>query len=185
MGYPVVLKAADPDLVHKSDIGAVRLNLTDPASVSTAFQVIATALGQPEAPVLVQSMADPGLELVAGVVHDPVFGSVVMLGLGGVHTEISRIGAATPPVTDTDAARCGGHCAPPWTATAANPGRHRGRGGPRDAPGSAGRGPAGLAELDLNPVLVGPTGLVAVDVKLRLAPVGFEPDAALRTLRQP
>ena len=42
-----------------------------------------------------------------------------------------------------------------------------------------------LAELDLNPVLARPDGLVAVDVKLRLAPVGFEPDAALRTLRHP
>ena len=47
MGYPVVLKAADPDLVHKSDIGAVRLNLADPASVGAAYQAIATALGQP------------------------------------------------------------------------------------------------------------------------------------------
>ena len=51
-------------------------------SVDAAYQAIATALGQPDPPVLVQPMAEPGLELVAGVVHDPVFGSVVMLGLG-------------------------------------------------------------------------------------------------------
>ena len=189
MGYPVVLKAADPDLVHKSDIGAVRLNLTDPASVSTAYQVIATALGQPEAPVLVQSMADPGLELVAGVVHDPVFGSVVMLGLGGVHTDIfadRTLGLL--PVTDTDAARMwrslraarlltGYRGQPPVdTEAVENLVMRLGRLA-EDLPE--------LAELDLNPVLVGPSGLVAVDVKLRLAAVGSEPDAALRSLRQP
>jgi acyl-CoA synthetase (NDP forming)/GNAT superfamily N-acetyltransferase len=189
LGYPVVLKAADPDLVHKTDIGAVRLNLGDPAVVEAAYQAIATAVGQPSPPVLVQPMAEAGLELVAGVVHDPVFGSVVMLGLGGVHTEIFADRALRLlPVTDTDAARM-------WRSLRAAPLLTGYRGQPaadtaavEDLMMRLGRLAEDLpelAELDLNPVLVGPRGLIAVDVKLRLAAVGFEPDAALRTLRQP
>jgi len=189
LGYPVVLKAADPDLVHKSDIGGVRLNLGDEASVGTAYQAIADALGQPSPPVLVQPMAEPGLELVAGIVHDPVFGSVVMLGLGGVHTEIfADRTLRLLPVTDTDASRM-------WRSLRAAPLLTGYRGQPavdtaavEDLVIRLGRLAEDLpelAELDLNPVLVGPSGLIAVDVKLRLAEVGFEPDAALRTLRQP
>jgi acyl-CoA synthetase (NDP forming)/GNAT superfamily N-acetyltransferase len=189
LGYPVVLKAADPDLVHKSDIGAVRLNLADQASVATAYQAIATALGQPSPPVLVQPMAEQGLELVAGVVHDPVFGSVVMLGLGGVHTEIFADRALRLlPVTDTDAARMWRSLRAARLLTG-----YRGQAAvDTDAVedlvmrlGRLAEDLPQLAELDLNPVLVGAKGLVAVDVKLRLAAIGFEPDAALRTLRQP
>jgi acyl-CoA synthetase (NDP forming)/GNAT superfamily N-acetyltransferase len=189
LGYPVVLKAADPDLVHKTDIGAVKLNLADAAAVGTAYRAIAGALGQPQPPVLVQAMSAPGLELVGGIVHDTVFGSVVMLGLGGVYTDLfaDRV-LRLPPVTDADAARM-------WRSLRAAPLLTGYRGQPavdtaavEDLVQRLGRLAEDLpevAELDLNPILVGPHGLVAVDVKLRLAPVGFEPDAALRTLRQP
>jgi acyl-CoA synthetase (NDP forming)/GNAT superfamily N-acetyltransferase len=189
LGYPVVLKAADPDLVHKSDIGAVKLNLADPAAVADAYPAIAAALGQLHPPVLVQHMGERGIELVAGIVHDPVFGSVVMLGLGGVHTDIFGDRALRLlPVTDTDAAAM-------WRSLRAAPLLTGYRGQPAvdtaavedlvERLGRLAEDLPELAELDLNPVLAGPHGLVAVDVKLRLAPVGFEPDAALRTLRQP
>ena len=106
LGYPVVLKAADPDLVHKSDIGAVRLRLADPAAVEAAYAEIATATGKPEPLVLVQPMAAGQVELVAGVVHDKVFGSLVMAGLGGVHTELFADRAfSLVPMTDRDAGR--------------------------------------------------------------------------------
>jgi acyl-CoA synthetase (NDP forming)/GNAT superfamily N-acetyltransferase len=189
LGYPVVLKAADPDLVHKSDIGAVRLNLTDPDGVGTAYRAIGSALAQAAPPVLVQPMARPGIELVAGIMHDPIFGSVVMLGLGGVHTEIFRDRALRLlPVTDTDAASMWRSlkAAPLLTGYRGQPGVDTGA--VEDLVQRLGRLAEDLpevAELDLNPVLAGPDGLVAVDVKLRLAEVGFEPDAALRTLRQP
>jgi acyl-CoA synthetase (NDP forming) len=189
LGYPVVLKAADPDLVHKSDRGAVRLNLTGAPDVEAAYRAIADALVEPAPPVLVQAMAEPGVELVAGIVHDAVFGSVVMLGLGGVHTEIFADRALRLlPVTDTDAAAM-------WRSLRAAPLLTGYRGQPSvdtaavedllQRLGRLAEDLPELAELDLNPVLARPDGLVAVDVKLRLAPVGFEPDAALRTLRHP
>jgi acyl-CoA synthetase (NDP forming) len=112
-----------------------------------------------------------------------------MLGLGGVHTEIFADRALRLlPVTDTDAARM-------WRSLRAAPLLTGYRGQPavdtaavEDLVIRLGRLAEDLpelAELDLNPVLVRPSGLTAVDVKLRLAEVGFEPDAALRTLRQP
>src|SRR5262249_14803168 len=92
-------------LAGETCLGAVKLNLADPAAVADAYPAIAAALGQPAPPVLVQPMNEPGVELVAGIVHDPVFGSVVMLGLGGVHTDIFGDRALRLlPVTDTDAA---------------------------------------------------------------------------------
>src|SRR3954453_23089799 len=104
IGYPVVVKAADPNLVHKPDQGGVALNLTPAEAVRGAYASIARALGA-EPVVLVQPMLAPGLELVAGIVHDPVFGSLVMLGLGGVHTDIFADRALRLlPVPDLDAA---------------------------------------------------------------------------------
>ncbi|BCB89572.1 bifunctional acetate--CoA ligase family protein/GNAT family N-acetyltransferase [Phytohabitans suffuscus] len=188
-GYPVVLKAADPHLVHKSDIGAVRIGLRGPDEVRAAYRAIAAAVERPEPPVLVQPMARGQAELVAGVVHDPLFGSLVMLGLGGVHTDLlgDRVFRLVP-MTDQDAGQM-------WRSLRAA----RLLTGYRGAPpvdtgavedlvlrlGRLAEDIPEIAELDLNPILVGPDGAVAVDAKLRLAPVGVEPDALLRRLRQP
>src|SRR5690606_9037020 len=88
LGYPVVLKAADPELVHKTELGAVKLKLADAGAVTRAYREIAEALQQPTPPVLVQPMAAGEVELVTGIVHDPLFGSLVMLGLGGIFTDL-------------------------------------------------------------------------------------------------
>jgi acyl-CoA synthetase (NDP forming)/GNAT superfamily N-acetyltransferase len=189
LGFPVVLKAADPNLVHKSDIGAVRLDLRDEAAVRAAYAGIATALGQEAPPVLVQRQLPTGVELVAGIVHDPLFGSLVMLGLGGVHTDLFADRALRLlPLTDADAAGMwhglraarlltGYRGAPPVDTAAIEELTLRLARLAEDLPE--------VAELDLNPVLAGPDGVVAVDVKLRLAAVGDEPDAAVRALREP
>jgi acyl-CoA synthetase (NDP forming) len=109
IGYPVVLKAADPALVHKTDIGAVRLGLTDAPAVAEAYRAITAALKQPEPAVIVQPMRDGGIELVAGVVHDPIFGSLLMTGLGGIHTDLlGDRSFQLLPITDLDAARMWG-----------------------------------------------------------------------------
>jgi acyl-CoA synthetase (NDP forming)/GNAT superfamily N-acetyltransferase len=192
VGYPVVLKAADPNLVHKSDIGAVRLNLADDAAVADAYAGIAAALagsGSASARVIVQPMISNAgqVELVAGIVHDKLFGSLVMLGLGGVHTDLFGDRAfALVPVTDLDAGRM-------WRSLKAAPLLTGYRG---SAPvstealedlvlrlGKLAEDLPAVAELDLNPVLVSPSGVVVVDTKLRLAAVEGEPDAALRQLR--
>jgi acyl-CoA synthetase (NDP forming)/GNAT superfamily N-acetyltransferase len=188
-GYPVALKVADPALVHKSDIGGVRLGLADEAAVRGAYAEIAAILGVPDPGVIVQPMADGGFELVGGVVHDPLFGSLVMLGLGGVYTDLLGDRAfRLVPVTDLEAGRM-------WRSLRAAPLLTGYRGAPPVDTGAVedlmlrlGRLAEDLpeiAELDLNPVLAGPNGLVAVDAKLRLAAVGPEPDPGLRRLRQP
>jgi acyl-CoA synthetase (NDP forming) len=104
-GYPVVLKSGDPDLVHKSDTGGVRLDISNDDEVRDAFRAV-TAAGRPGTGALVQRQISAPAELVAGLVHDPLFGSLVMLGLGGVHTDL--LGDRTlrlVPLTDLDAER--------------------------------------------------------------------------------
>jgi acyl-CoA synthetase (NDP forming)/L-amino acid N-acyltransferase YncA len=187
LGYPVVVKADVPDLVHKTDIGAVRIGLLDGEAVRHAYKQIAAALDIAQPQVLVQPMARGHVELAAGIVHDPLFGSLVMLGLGGVHTDLLADRAfRLTPMTDLDGKRM-------WRSLRAA----RLLTGYRGAPGvdtaavedlvhRLGRLAEDLpevAELDLNPVIAGPDGLVVVDAKLRLAAIGDEPDAVLHRMR--
>ncbi|SNY59115.1 bifunctional acetate--CoA ligase family protein/GNAT family N-acetyltransferase [Paractinoplanes atraurantiacus] len=178
-GYPVVLKSADPELVHKSDTGGVRLGLTDAAAVREAFAAIGVD-------VLVQRQIDGRTELVAGIAHDARFGSVVLLGAGGVHTDLlSDRALRLLPMTDLDAGWMWRElrCAPLLTGYRGAPAADTGA--LEDMLLRLGRLADDfpeVAELDLNPVLAGPGGVVAVDAKLRLAPVGAEPDALLRRL---
>src|SRR5262249_9776854 len=175
--------------VERGEIGAVRLDLRDEADVRDAYVAIGAALRVAAPPVLVQRQLPTGVELVAGIVHDALFGSLVMLGLGGVHTEVFADRALRLlPLTDTDAAGM-------WRGLRAA----RLLTGYRGAPsvdtaavedlllrlGRLAEDLPEVAELDLNPVLAGPDGVVAVDVKLRLAVVGEEPDAQVRSLREP
>jgi acyl-CoA synthetase (NDP forming) len=86
MQFPVVLKAERPKLTHKSEVGAVRLGLTDGAAVAEAFEDFTRRLGA--GPALLQRQAGPGAEMILGARSDPFFGPIVMVGLGGVWTEI-------------------------------------------------------------------------------------------------
>lgn len=93
LGFPSVLKICSPDIVHKSDVGGVRLNLRTPDAVGQAFEEMMKSAkqAQPTATidgVSVQPMATAGLEVIIGVTSDPQFGPVVMFGLGGVSVEI-------------------------------------------------------------------------------------------------
>ncbi len=95
VGYPVALKVASPDIVHKSDIGGVRLNLQNEREVREAFQQIIQAAGStnPAARlegVLVSPMRSGGVELLVGIVRDPAWGQVMAVGLGGVWVEILK-----------------------------------------------------------------------------------------------
>ncbi|MEU2611693.1 GNAT family N-acetyltransferase [Micromonospora sp. NPDC007271] len=102
IGWPVALKAAAPGLRHRLDLGAVRLDLADPATLRRAYAEMAPAFG---ADVLVQPMVPPGVACVVELVEDPAFGPVVGFGLGGVATELlgDRAWRAVP-LTDRDAA---------------------------------------------------------------------------------
>ncbi|CAA2109375.1 acetate--CoA ligase family protein [Variovorax paradoxus] len=96
MGYPVVAKIASAQIVHKSDIGGVKVGLQDGAEVVAAWRDImaSAARHQPDAKIdglLIEKMAPRGgVELMIGVTRDPVFGHVMTFGLGGIYIEIFR-----------------------------------------------------------------------------------------------
>jgi acyl-CoA synthetase (NDP forming) len=163
----------------------VRLGLGGPTAVRHAYPKVAAA-GGPGAGVLVQKQVGEPVELVAGIAHDPQFGSVVLLGLGGVQTDLLGDRALRlVPLTDLDAGRM-------WRDLRAAPLLTGYRGAPpvdtaalEDLLLRLGRLAEDfpeIAELDLNPLLAGPDRVLAVDAKLRLAPVGAEPDPLLRRL---
>ncbi|NOH02846.1 MAG: acetate--CoA ligase family protein [Chloroflexi bacterium] len=92
MGYPVVMKIASPDILHKTDIGGVKLNLASAAEVRDAFDLIVfrAARHMPDATIWgcqVQQMVKGGKECIIGMNSDPQFGPLLMFGLGGVYVE--------------------------------------------------------------------------------------------------
>ena len=87
IGFPVALKVLSPEIQHKTEVGGVKLGLADAAAVRAGYDSIATDTGV--ADVLVQEMAT-GLELILGLKRDPVFGPMVLCGLGGIHAEVMR-----------------------------------------------------------------------------------------------
>jgi acyl-CoA synthetase (NDP forming) len=104
VGYPVALKIVSPDVVHKSDAGGVRLNLTQPDEVRTAYrEIIAAYRFRHVVGVSVQRMAAPGIEAIIGVTRDPSFGPVLMFGLGGIFVEVIKdVTFRVLPVTARD-----------------------------------------------------------------------------------
>ncbi|MEJ2110783.1 MAG: acetate--CoA ligase family protein [Acidobacteriota bacterium] len=109
MGYPVAMKIVSPQITHKSDIGGVKLKLTNRKQVETAYDEIMAAVKKKAARaqvdgVSIQKMAEPGLELVIGMVRDPQFGPMLMFGLGGTTVEILKdVAFRITPLTRQDA----------------------------------------------------------------------------------
>jgi acetyl coenzyme A synthetase (ADP forming)-like protein len=101
VGFPVAIKLASQRVLHKSDIGAVRLNVPDEAAVRRAFAEI-----QQEGMegIVVQSMIRRGVELMIGVTEDPLFGPLIAFGLGGIYVEVlADVRFRITPLTDRDA----------------------------------------------------------------------------------
>lgn len=90
IGYPVVLKACAWELMHKSEQGCIELGLTTPESVRQAHNRICKKINLPLEGILVQKMIPGQRELVAGLSRDPQFGACVMVGFGGVMTEVIK-----------------------------------------------------------------------------------------------
>ena len=165
LGLPVVLKTATPGILHKSDVGGVRLNLRDPEAVGEAYDTLAAKLGDR---VLVCEMAKGQVELALGLVRDAAFGSFVMVAFGGVWIEILKDSQlAMVPLDHEVAARR-------IAALKMAPVLDGVRGAPpcdREALINAVVCLGALAtdlgdligELDINPVLVGETGVIALD----------------------
>jgi len=95
IGFPVVLKVVSPDISHKTDVGGVVLGVKSREEAIEAYKLILRNIER-RAPssrvvgVLVQKMLNPGLEVIIGSIRDVAFGVVLMVGLGGIFTEIFR-----------------------------------------------------------------------------------------------
>jgi acyl-CoA synthetase (NDP forming) len=108
-GFPVALKISSPDILHKSDVGGVQLDLNSAEAVEKAYDALLSAVKQnsPEAQVdgiLVSKMASPGLEVIVGMNRDPQFGPIILFGLGGIMVEIFQdVSLRLLPLTKEDA----------------------------------------------------------------------------------
>jgi len=86
VGFPVVLKIFSPDILHKTDIGGVILDIEDRESLSAAWDKISKLTKSKKADILIQKQ-EKGTEVIIGAKRDPVFGPVIMFGLGGIFAE--------------------------------------------------------------------------------------------------
>lgn len=104
LGLPVAIKAVGPSMVHKSDIGGVHLSLTSSADASAAYRSMQNAIGPEMTGVVLQPMAEPGVETLVGFVQDRAFGPQVLFGMGGVAVELLEDHVMRlAPLTDVDA----------------------------------------------------------------------------------
>ncbi len=179
--YPVVLKIASPDITHKTDVGGVALDLADSAAVAAAYdRLLATArASRPDARldgVTVQRMIDRSgsVELIVGAKQDPVFGAVVLVGMGGITAELLNDRALELPPLDGTLARRMLESLQLWPLLA----------------GYRGRQPVDVdrlvevlvrfsylvtdfpefVEIDVNPLLVGRGGTMALDARIVVDP---------------
>jgi acetyl coenzyme A synthetase (ADP forming)-like protein len=175
LGSPVALKAIAPDVLHKSDAGAVRLNLRGERAVSRAAEEMAASLekaGHHASGFQVQAMAAAGVEMLVGVVQDQRFGPVLACGAGGTTTELLKdVAVRITPITRGEADRM-------VRSLKTFPQLDGYRGAPRadiDALEDVLLRVSALvethpevAEMDLNPLIVHPAGAVVVDARIRV-----------------
>lgn len=185
-GYPVALKAEVPGLTHKTDAGAVLLDLGTEAGVRSGYRRLADRFGARLAGVAVEPMITGGTEVLVGVKDDQMFGPLVVFGLGGVATEVLADHAARlAPLTEADAGTL-------INSIRSAPLLHGHRGAPaadlaalRDVLLRVSRltdDIPEITELDLNPVIARPDSAVAVDARIRVASQAAQ-DPFLRRLR--
>jgi acyl-CoA synthetase (NDP forming) len=190
LGFPVVLKAVAPDLVHKSDVGAVRLGLRDGEDVAATARELEERLPHLNG-FVVQSQGAPGLEVIVGARRDPAFGPVVLVGLGGVWVEaLGDVALRLAPVDREEAGEMlrelrgarllGGYRGAPAVDRAA-------LAGVIVAVGRLIADEPDVAEVDLNPVIARHDGAVAVDARVILGaavPVPVAVPAPLDAVRR-
>jgi acetate---CoA ligase (ADP-forming) len=174
-GGPVAVKIAAA--IHKSDVGGVALGIDSPqaaAEAVTAIRAVVTEAGSAEhaAEFLVQEQIRDGVEMIVGVTHDPAFGPLVLVGLGGTFVEVlGDVAVRITPLSDTDAddmlrslrsyrLLTGYRQAPPLDVAAFAELLHRVSAMVEDIPE--------ITELDLNPVFVRQHGAVVADIRVRL-----------------
>ncbi|MDE1172123.1 MAG: acetate--CoA ligase family protein [Parvibaculaceae bacterium] len=176
LGYPLVLKTAMPGIAHKSDVGGVRVGIDNEAALLDAYADMSARLGP--LVLLAPMVGGPKVEMLLGMVADAQFGPIVTIAMGGVHAELlhDRV-TALPPFSSGEALRLIGklklrklldglrgepaldiaalcEAASNFSVLAAALG---------------GTGPGQIAAIDVNPVIVRPSGVVAVDALVEIA----------------
>ncbi len=186
--YPVALKAGDPALRQRADIVARRLTIESPSELRQAFETLSEELatyGAPDARLLLQPMAAPGIGCMLRTTEDPLFGPVVSFGVAGAATELlDDVAHRIPPLTDQDVADL-------VTSIRAAPLLYGHRGAePLDVDAlqdliariaQLADDLPEVADLDITPVLVGEFGLAVLDVSVELS-VAARSDADRRRL---
>ncbi len=168
IGYPVVLKTGEPGIAHKSEVGGVVPGIADPGTLRAAYQDLSERLGSA---AVVCEAVPPGTELALGITCDPDLGPLVVVGAGGILVELlADRCVALPPVSRERARQMTGRL-----RVAALLGGLRGQPpADLDAVADAIAGLSAIAcelggeleALDINPLICGPTGAVAVDALL-------------------
>lgn len=169
--FPVVLKVSDASILHKSDVGGVVAGIGDMETLRKRFDAMKARF--PGSQFLVEEMAPRGVEFIIGVTRDPVFGKVIMLGTGGIYTELYHdVAFRKLPVNRKDAAgmlseiKSGVFCS--------------GFRGTRidcelledvivKVSGMVNSGEYDVESMDLNPVIVGEKSAVVADAKLLIS----------------
>ena len=109
IGFPIAMKIFSPDIIHKSDVGGVKLNLASPENVRDAFDLMMLRIKErfPEARiegVYVERMCKRGREVILGMTRDPQFGPMLMFGLGGIFVEVMKdVSFYLAPITEQEA----------------------------------------------------------------------------------
>jgi acyl-CoA synthetase (NDP forming)/RimJ/RimL family protein N-acetyltransferase len=178
-GYPVAVKSAARSRSAKTEAGGVALDVHDEAELRATLERMGGALGDALWPVVVQPMVDPGIDVAVIVTESELVGPVVTLGAGGVATDLSTTEVHVLPLTDLDARRF----------VASSPldplFDEAGRRGLEDLllrVGALVETAPEVVALELNPVIVSPSGPAVADVRLRVAPIERDPLPPVRRL---
>jgi acetyl coenzyme A synthetase (ADP forming)-like protein len=172
IGGPVAMKAVGPSILHKSEVGGVKLGLEGDSAVRDAYREMSARLGDRVSHVLIQEMVPNGVEMIVGVTQDPSFGPIVACGTGGTLVELfADVVFRMPPLTDVDAAD--------MVNELKGAARLRGYRGAAPVDEDALKDTLlrvsalveccpEIHELDINPLAVLPRGVCALDVRIRV-----------------
>ena len=178
---PFAVKVVSPDILHKSDVGGVTLNLKDATAVTQAIEEMSRKPGIASKPIqgwLIEEMIPTGREMVIGGIHDPQFGPMIMVGLGGIFVEVLKdIAFRICPITEAEARDMIGELRGAALLDGVRGEAAVDKQALVDAllkiGGSDGlmlESAGEIAEIDLNPIIVSQKGAMAADARIILSP---------------
>lgn len=176
MGYPVVMKIVSPQVIHKTEVGGVRVNVASGAEVKSTYEDIVKGVREkvPHAEIngiLIEEMVS-GTELIVGTTTDPQFGPMIMFGIGGIFVEVYKdVSFRLIPISRNDAREMAGEIRGKALLEGI-------RGLPRADPeqvvdilenvSELVRSHPEIGEMDINPLLITRRGIIAVDARILL-----------------